>query len=199
VRRLTKSGMSQMLSVCLAMMLTVGLMACGQAQSVGQTNPPVGPGWSWYRDARFPFQLPIPPGWRAGAYVDGFSGNQDCQYVVDLLPPVSHGNAGKGIEEHVPEIITLTIRVACSEWRLPEDDQHYMQEPHPITISGAQATLWDNDGITYIQRAALAHFGGHQYVFYFAYGQTSVTPATNAKHELALYLQVLRGFKYMGK
>lgn len=55
-------------------------------------------GWSWYRDARYPFRMAVPPGWRTGAfeYIPDGSGSLSSPshiHVVDLFAPESVGLA----------------------------------------------------------------------------------------------------------
>src|SRR5258707_15615974 len=44
------------------------LVGCGQAAAHNGGDPALPSGWSWYHDTRFPFQVPVPPDWRAGGY-----------------------------------------------------------------------------------------------------------------------------------
>jgi hypothetical protein len=176
------------------------LVGCGQTAHNG--DPALPSGWTWYHDTRFPFQVPVPPGWRAGGYTVSYSGKDECQHNVDVLPPVAQydpGASGPGPEKG-PEYVNIIIPVTCPDWTLPADDPQYMLMTQSFTISGTPATLWKSESNDppsgWDDRAAIAHFGGHEYAFIFDSQYTSDTPASGASAQLALYMQILQGFKY---
>src|SRR5947199_452994 len=54
----------------------------GLTTTVGSSTAPVSTsGWKVYKDSRFPFKFAVPPGWRAGSFVD-VSGNA---YIVQVF------------------------------------------------------------------------------------------------------------------
>lgn len=194
------SGCSRKMQVLVAFMLALSaalllLPACGQATS----DPRLANGWSWYHDARFTFRVPVPPGWRTGSFTDGPLTNEECAYVVDFFPPGSKGQPSKGAQENEPELISITVNVSCAEWQ-PSDDPYFKPDPHPVIVSGVQATLYNGDvPDSALQRTVVARFGGHQYLFSFHYNYGAATPAAKGQHELSLYEQMLAGFAYRAK
>jgi hypothetical protein len=180
--------------------------ACAPAQAAGHSVPPLKAGWTWYHDSRFPFQAPIPPGWRAGGFVVSYSRNTgdpsqmvECAHGVDVLPPSSTSTLSTIDEEREPILITIRIPVTCGDTVLPRDDHWFTPELHPITISGAQAIIYDNDGAGEIQRMVLTRLGGHQFVFGFQHSDTLASPDNEAQIDLGLFLGMLGGFLYTGK
>lgn len=170
------------------------LVLAGCGQSTASALPA---GWTWYHDTRFPFQLPIPPGWHAGAFSDGPLNNETCGWVVGILPSTEPGPPDKGTLAYAPEIITLMVNISCREWQ-PSDDPHFVPEAHSITISGATAILYDNDiPGSGVQRSAVTRFGGHQYqIGMHVLGSEGHLSDATVQRDLAFYLQVLRGFTY---
>jgi hypothetical protein len=41
---------------------------------VGRVTPTSTTGWATYRDAHYPFRVPLPPGWRPGSYTGATPG-----------------------------------------------------------------------------------------------------------------------------
>src|SRR6266480_7670831 len=81
---------------------TVGSSNC----SFKNTAPASTSGWKVYKDSRFPFKFAVPPGWRAGSFVDD-SGND---YIVQVFPPGSTtpvGQAGLTNQEHFSVTVVL--------------------------------------------------------------------------------------------
>ncbi len=76
-------------------------------------------GWSWYRDARYPFRMAVPPGWRTGAfeYIPDGSGSLTSPsriHVVDFFAPESVGlatSSGKQRNDPFPPLITIEVDV----------------------------------------------------------------------------------------
>lgn len=184
----------------LVMLLAIALpvlAACGSSSDAGKLPS----GWSWYTDSRFPFRVPVPPQWQAGSFVWTSGGINDCEYHVDLIPPGNQGGADIGAESNDPVIMVIVVKVQCPPWRGTLDDRHYIAEPNPVTISGVQATMYDNDDAYGIQRTATTQFGGHQYLFHLQYnfGNQGSPSKAQQDQELALYMQMLQGFQYTGK
>lgn len=183
--------------LCCVLMMLIGT-GCGQA-SAG--DPPLAKGWTWYHDSQYAFRVPVPPGWNVGTYLDYGMTNQVGIYDVFFFPPGSNAEPGPVPWESHPELMAISIYVGIRDWQ-PSDDPNFQPEPHPIFISGAQAILYDNDPPEYgVQRSAVTHFGGHQYMFLLHSGSSTYGPPSPAQiqQDLALYHQVLQGFTYTGK
>ena len=143
-------------------------------------------GWSVYKDSRFPFRFAIPPGWRAGSFVDD-SGND---YIVQVFPPGSTtpvGQAGLADQEHFS--VSVTLAGPTSTYA---NDPNWSPEAGGITISGVKTTLYDRatPDCGEVNRGAIADFGRHHFTFFL----TSI-PA-KAKVDIALFLGVLQSFIY---
>ena len=152
-------------------------------------------GWRWYHDTRFPFQMPIPPGWHAGAFSDGPLNHETCGWVVGILPAYLPGPPDKGSLEYAPEIISVIVNISCPEYPIPDFD---IPEAHPITISGATATIYDNDiPGSGVERVAVTRFGGHRYIIdMHVYGSEGHLSDATVQRDLAFYKQVLSSFTY---
>jgi hypothetical protein len=105
---------------------------------------------------------------------------------------------GGDMKSLTPERFTVSVSGACGEWNLPEDNHNFTSANQSVTVNGASASLWTSDDDYHVRRVALAHFGGHQYVFDLEYDFGPDTPASGASAQLAIYMQVLQGFKYTG-
>lgn len=143
-------------------------------------------GWKVYKDGRFPFKFAIPPGWRAGSFVDD-SGND---YIVQVFPlgsttPV--GQAGLADQEHFS--VTVALVGPASTYA---NDPNWSPEAGGITISGVKTTLYDRTtpDCGEINRGATADFGHHHFTFFL----TSIS--TKVKADTALFQGVLQSFIY---
>jgi len=178
--------------VLLPVIVLLLIAGCGQSARAG--DPPLDGGWTWYHDARFPFQVPQPPNWRVGTFADAPTGDQPCMYFVQFLPPGLAGNPNLSALQQSELIwVTINLNTSCPEWK-QADDQYFVPEARPIVVSGAQATLYDNDSVKDSrQRAAVATFGGHQYII------SMHAPVSNGEADLSLYKQMLEKFTYTGR
>jgi hypothetical protein len=150
-------------------------------------------GWTVYRDPRFPFEVPQPPGWRASVFYDtdhgGITG--PCAYTVYFFHTDVPVKAEMMIETHVLEYILVGLKLNCPRFN-PSANQYLVAEPSPISFGGQPSTLYDNDGYEWVERVTVAEFGGHQWGF--SYGSRT---SENYAH-LALYLAMVQGFGYLG-
>ena len=139
-------------------------------------------GWTIYHDAKVPFELAIPPGWRTGAYTDDSSGHGFvCVYVVMLFPPGSQAVARLGALESTPEYMSIQVMLDC-----PRIDG-FVPTYSVVTISGSPGRLYVGDYNHDV--LALVDFGEHQYVF------TLNAPPEQA---IPLYVAMLASFHYRG-
>ncbi|MGH2485940.1 MAG: hypothetical protein ACRDHE_08010 [Ktedonobacterales bacterium] len=174
---------------------------CGAARH----DPPLAKGWSWYHDAKYLFQVPVPPGWSTATFLDTLSPTDDCAYIVDLFPPGVHPGDLRGIEEHEPRMMSIGLNLNCSPTDISNDNAgsvHWVAESTPITVSGQSMVLYDRvrdiappPGA---ERILVGSFGGHQFVFYF---QSDVFGPHNpdmSARDLPLYTYLLRHFLYTG-
>lgn len=143
-------------------------------------------GWKVYKDGRFPFKFAVPPGWRAGSFVDD-SGND---YIVQVFPPGSTtpvGQAGLGDLEHFS--VTVALVGPASTYA---NDPNWHPEANGITISGVKTTLYDRTtpDCGEVNRGAVTDLGQHHFTFFL----TSI-PA-KAKADITLFQGVLQSFIY---
>lgn len=154
--------------------------------SLGSTTPVSTHGWPVYKDARFHFEFPIPPGWRAGSFTDD-SGND---YIVQIFPPASTtpiGLAGLGDPEH----FSISVLLAGPTGTYA-GDPNWRVEPGSISISGVKTTLYDRTtpDCTQVNRGATADLGQHHFTFFM------VSLPSKQKADSALFESILQSFKY---
>jgi len=165
----------------------------GLTTTVGSSNcsfksaaPVSASGWKVYKDSRFPFKFAVPPGWRAGSFVDD-SGND---YIVQVFPPGSTtpvGQAGLTDQEHFS--VTVALVGPTSTYA---NDPNWSPEAGGITISGVKTTLYDRTtpDCGEVNRGATVDLKHHHFTFFL----TSIP--TKAKVDIALFQSTLQSFIY---
>lgn len=199
-----------LVSLCFLGMQLLLLASCASANLADRGGPstvaPASPtvtravvpaatsGWAIYTDHRFPIRFPVPPGWVAGSHTDDNYNTANCEYVVDLFPQGSIIAFIPGAEEKHGEEMFLKINLACAAHTyIPANDPFAVAESAPILFSGNPTTLYDNKAtVPGSQREASQTFGGHQYLFVMD------APTPKGPQDIALFLGVLSGFRYMG-
>jgi hypothetical protein len=163
-------------------------------------------GWTWYRDARYPFRVAVPPTWRPGsfAYVPDGSGlgaaSPSYIHVVDFFGPGSDGqaqsNGGKDRFDISPPVIIIEAGVGLQA-RLDGFTQNaaYHAQPTPVCVGGTPVTLYvytyvatDEEGS--VGRAALLPAGPQGFPYTF----TAFSRAGTAARDGALFLTMLGTF-----
>lgn len=144
-------------------------------------------GWQIYKDTHFPFQVAIPPGWRAGSFVD--NGND---YIVQVFPPGSTtpvGQAGLIDQEHFS--ITIALSDPTSTYA---NDSNWRAEAGSIPISGIKIMIYDRTtpDCGEVNRGANVDFGHHHFTFYM------ISIPGRAKNDIGLFLGMLESFVYRG-
>lgn len=144
-------------------------------------------GWSIYKDKQFPFQFAVPPGWRAGSFVDN---NGD--YIVQVFPPGSttpFGDAGLIDPEHIS--VTVAPPGSTIDYA---NDTNWKAETGTITIGGTKAIMYDRTSpdCGEVNRGATSDFKQHHFTFYL------VTNPGKAQKDIALFLGMARSFVYSG-
>jgi hypothetical protein len=141
-------------------------------------------GWTWYRDARYPFQIAAPPQWRSGAFEyvpDGSdlgAASPSYSHVVDFFGPGSHGQAASnGMErfDGFPPVITIEIGVG-SQARIDGFTQNvvFLAQPTPVCIGSTPVTLYVFHGGEELAALLPAGPQGHPYAFSVAGDNTTV-------------------------
>jgi hypothetical protein len=149
-------------------------------------------GWPIYSDRMFPFQMPVPTNWREGSFVDDRSGHTQCEEVIGLLPPGSTGAIIDGFENKAPEYIALFVKMNCPPYD-PTQNPNDPPLPSSIVIGGVTVPWFGTDDPTYgMSRDAEANFGGRQYEFLLQ------APPSSVRDDIALFLGVMKGFRYLG-
>jgi len=154
---------------------------------VVHTTPVSTHGWSIYKDKLFPFQFAIPPGWRAGSFVDN-SGD----YIVQIFPPGSttpFGDAGLIDPEH----ISVSIAPAGSTSTYA-NDINWKAETSTINIGGVKTIVYDRTSpdCGEVNRGATGDFRQHHFTFYL------VTNPGKAQTDIELFLGMTESFVYSG-
>jgi hypothetical protein len=149
-------------------------------------------GWDVYRDTRYPFRMPIPPGWQIFALSDSTPATTCSWYDVALFPPGSHPVKLEPLPETNPsaEYMTLSVPVGCNanNYGLPPGATPESQQ---VSIGGQLVTIYDDtwhDDVSI--RRATAKFGGLAYWFGLQTGPTDQPEA------IALFLGMLKGFTF---
>ena len=78
-----RGGLSALLVCLLALS---GCQFFAQSTTQRTSLPPLPKGWSWYHDSAYPFDLPVPTGWKAFGYWNGYAAGDHCVREVDLVP-----------------------------------------------------------------------------------------------------------------
>lgn len=161
------------------------------------TAPRLPHAWTWYHDSQYPFDAPIPPGWQAQGYWFWVTRDKEhCLRRVDLVPPVSQPGYASN-PDRLPAVVQIVIPTTCSGWGVAQE--HDWTDAGATTIDGASAQQYAKSDEAGIQQMAIAHLGGHQYIFYFSYEYTTETPQSQAPADIALYQTILKNFFYHGQ
>jgi hypothetical protein len=200
-RPMSKSWQSPQSVLVVLLLALLALPGCQVAIGPLMLGKPASPtlphGWTWYHDGQFPFDAPIPPGWQAHGYWYWATRDKElCQRRVDLVPPVSQPGYVSD-PERTPEGVQILIPNTCPAWNPPQGGAWTTAES--TTVDGAVAQQYVEKDDAGIQHYAVAHFGGHQYVFYFNYEYGQDLPQSQATAEIALYNTILRTFVYHGQ
>lgn len=175
----------------LAGMILASLSACGQQAQQANPGPPLPKGWTLYRDSHYPFQMPVPPGWRTATMYDGPSDRPNCTYVVGVFMPGDQSVLTDYTLAQENEFIYLMLNISCPDWATIGN---YTKQPGELTVSGQHAKQYDvelpqNYGFF---RTVVANIGGHSYTFQVR------GPEANKQVDYAIFAQMLKGFVYSG-
>lgn len=169
--------------------LTATALATAVSTSCGvvRATPAFTNGWSIYKDKQFPFQFAIPPGWRAGSFVDNGG-----DYIVQVFPPGSStpfGDAGLIDPEH----ISVTVAPAGSTSSYA-NDTNWKAETGAITIGDIKTIIYDRTSpdCGEVNRGATNDFRQHHFTFFL------VTNPGKARTDIALFLGLAESFVYSG-
>jgi hypothetical protein len=161
-------------------------------------TPALPQGWSWYHDARYPFQIAFPPGWRSGSFEYTPLYNSNGQpvpwaHVVDFFPPGSPGLSssmgkmrgdlvGRVIYVEVDENSQAVFHPSGANWR-PDTPQ--------VCLSGTPATVFtgygDGGGIW---KAVVVQPANQPYPYSF----NVMSSAATTVQDSALFADMLRTF-----
>lgn len=173
--------------------LTVGPLALGPTPT--PTLPTLPSGWTWYHDSALSFAVPVPPGWQTHGYWNDMHQGDHCQRKVDLVPPASQSVYVIAPDRQGPELVSVSAMVTCLDF-IPSVDDHWLRPAGTARIDGATASLYTAIDDIGDQRVAIARFGGHQYTFSYYDEYGPVTPQSQDAAQVALYEQILKGFRY---
>jgi hypothetical protein len=161
------------------------IAACGQAAPSRSATAD----WAVYHDTRFPFQMPVPPGWRVGAVIGDSGGVDNCEYFVDVVPPGTDAPYAMPIIMRLPEMMWIRVNMKCAPFS-PEDD--HLVSVERLTISEAPAVLYNQGQDDHNSLTAVAVFDNHQ----FAFTVGSYVSAKGAQQDLEYFREMLTGFQY---
>lgn len=199
--RLGKRSILWWLLALTAAVAPILLSGCGTTRH----DPPLAKDWNWYHDAKYPFQIPIPPGWSTATFLDTLPPVGDCAYIVDIFPSGVHPGDLRGIEEHEPRMMSVSLNLSCSPTDISNDNAgsvHWVAESAPLTVSGQSALLYDrvHDSAPPpgAERILVSSFGVHQYVFYLQSDVFAPHDTDMSAQDLPLFTYLLQHFRYTG-
>ena len=209
-----------------AALLALGLAGCGASVS-GSGAPPTAPrapafaplgtrtdvatptlvitpassaGWATYRDPRFAFEVPLPPGWQPASLTwppqpdkDGYN-----YYIVQFFPPGQHGEPGPGASAYAPELIEISVTLSGpatpSLAQLPGSSP----EPGTVALGTTQVQLYDSGSPGYgseIGREAETTLGAYPMFFEMHYLAMGAWNPAIAQRDVALFLAMMQGYR----
>lgn len=156
-------------------------------------------GWATYRDPRFAFQVPLPPGWQPASLTwppqpdkGGYN-----YYIVQFFPPGPHGDPGPGASAHAPELIQMTVTLSGPATPSLAQNPGFSPEPRTVALGTTQVQLYDSGSPGYgteIGRAAETTLGTYPMLFGMHYQTNGAWDPAVAQRDIALFLAVLQGF-----
>jgi hypothetical protein len=161
------------------------IAACGQSAPARSATAD----WKVYHDSRFPFQMPIPPGWQVGAVIGDSGGVDNCEYFVDVVPPGTDAPYAMPIIMRLHEMMWIRVNMKCAPFS-PEDD--HLVSVERLTISDAPAVLYNQGQDDHNSLTAVAVFDNHQFTF----DVESYVSAKAAQQDLKYFREMLKGFQY---
>jgi hypothetical protein len=166
--------------------------------------PALPQGWSWYHDARYPFQIAFPPGWRSGSFeytpyyiANGTANGQPVPWahVVDFFPPGGPGvssSMGKMRGDLVPRVIYIEVDEISQAVFHPTGDGWRPDTPQ-VCLSGTPATVFTGYG--YGEEGASAQTMVVQPANQpYPYSFNLHSPAATFPQDSALFADMLRTF-----
>ena len=149
-------------------------------------------GWTVYHDSQDSFALLIPPGWRVSPLANTLSTGGLCGHIIRVFPPDTVVNEKQAMSQ-LGEQVYVRVVLGCDDWPAGGHDGYFTPAAHPISISGAAATMYDSSpNVDWSQHVATARFGGHEFIF----GVQS--PPERTQRDSAAYLLMVLGFRYTG-
>jgi hypothetical protein len=159
-------------------------------------------GWTWYRDARYPFRVAIPPTWRTGAFEyipdgSGVDASPSHVHVVDLFGPGSGGQAassGKNRYDTFAPVIQIDLGAGEQAPLLIDgftQNLAFHAQPTPVCVGDTPVTVYvfaNDEGD--VERAALLPAGPQGYPCAFVVASHAETAVRDAE----LFLTVLNTF-----
>jgi hypothetical protein len=163
-----------------------------------QSGTPILPqGWSWHHDARYPFQIAFPSGWRSGSFEYTPLYLADGQvvpwaHVVDFFPPGGPGlssSMGKMRGDLVPRVIYIQVDEFPQAVFHPNDS--WRPDTPQICLSGTLATAYTGLGDpTGISKTVVVQPANQSYPYAFYLN----SPAATTPQDSALFADMLKTF-----
>ncbi len=163
-------------------------------------TPAPSDGWVTYRDPRFHFQVPIPPGWQPASVLwppqstpSGFT-----YYIVQFFPPGPLGEPGPGASAKEPELIQITVTLSGPVPTSYAQIAGFVPEPDTVALGTTQVQLYDRgtpgDGGE-ISRAAETTLGTYPMDFEMHYLAFGAWDSAIAQRDVALFLAMMKGYR----
>jgi hypothetical protein len=167
-------------------------------------TPASSAGWATYRDRRFGFAVPFPPGWQPASLIwpqdpvpSDYSGY--VYYMVQFFPPGPHGEPGFGAVEKGPEVIQIIITLSGPSASFPHGTNPYPYPNFGMVALGSQQTslygLWlPSSELELGVVTTMANLPMNLGMHYMAIRQWD--PAI-AQRDVSVFLAMLKGYRPM--
>ncbi len=155
--------------------------------------------WATYRDPRFTFQVPLPPGWQPASLTWPQQPDKGgaTYYIVQFFPPGPHEEPGPGASAMAPELIEITVTLSGPSTPLAQNPRS-SPESGTVALGTTQVKLYDggNPGNgSEISRAAETTFRTYPMFFEMHYLAEGAWDPAIAQRDVALFLAMMQGYR----
>jgi hypothetical protein len=149
---------------------------------IGSVAPASTVGWPIHHDHYLPFQVSVPPNWRAGSTTGATIDGSSTYYSVQVYAPGSTTPFDFHAIIFDLEHFEITIVLSGPETVLA-DDHTLIPEKTSIKIGNIKTTMYDEPSpiCEDVDRIAVYYFGQRQYIFHMK------SPPAKARQDLSLF------------